>query len=86
MAHFTTPADPMFCVGTDTRCQHANTGECEKLIRWGVTCRWSKSGKLDEELPTTTCSPLCKLDLGWEGDRQPRPTATLRALSHNLPF
>jgi len=53
----------MFCVGPDTRCQHADRTECNQLIRWGVKCRFSSTGKLDELLPTSVCSPLCRMDL-----------------------
>ena len=52
-----------FCVGMDTRCQPANVDECKVLIRDGGKCRWSLTGQLDEKLPTSVCSPLCKMVL-----------------------
>ena len=49
----------MFCVGRDARCQHADPAECAKYISWGVTCRKSVTGLLDEAHPSNRCSPLC---------------------------
>ena len=75
----------MFCVGKDTRCQHAGYDDCKQLIIDGGTCRWSKTGKLDEDLPMDVCSPLCKMVLltgvHWECDN---PSCT--ACSHCVPL
>ena len=74
-----------FCVGKDTRCQHADYVECKQLVRDGGTCRWSKTGRLDEDLPTDVCSPLCKMVLlsgvHWECDN---PSCI--ACSHCVPL
>eukprot|EP00966_Prymnesium_polylepis_P031304 728168-Prymnesium_polylepis.1 len=49
----------MHCVGQDLRCQPADGATCAKLISWGVSCRESESGLLDEKLDPSVCSPLC---------------------------
>ena len=75
----------MFCVGKDTRCQHADYGECKQLILDGGTCRWSQTGKLDEDLPTDVCSPLCRMVLltgvHWECDNP-----SCAACTHCIPL
>ena len=48
----------VFCVGMDTRCQHSDEAACQELMDWGVPCHFSESGRLDEQLSTSVCSPL----------------------------